>query len=408
MTRCVARANRLASTPTPANTPPPMPEAAATFPSRLPAVGTTIFTVMSRLAAECGALNLSQGFPDFSPDPALLSLVEKHLRSGANQYAPMAGVPALREAIAVTAEALSGTRYDPEHEVTVTAGGTQAIFTAITCAVRPGDEALIFEPAYDCYAPAIELAGGTVVRAQLRAPDYRPDWAEVAGLLSPRTRLVIINSPHNPTGSVWAAADLDRLAALLRGSQALVVSDEVYEHMVFDGRRHQGCAGHRELAARSFVVGSFGKTFHATGWKIGFVLAPRPLTAELRKVHQFVVFAVNTPIQLALAEFLREPAHYLGLAAFYQARRDRFRAGLASTRLTPLACAGTYFQLVSYAEVSDEPDAALAERLTREFKVASIPVSVFYAVPRQDRVLRFCFAKELATLDRACERLAKL
>jgi methionine aminotransferase len=385
-----------------------MPDAAATFPSRLPRVGTTIFTVMSRLAAECGALNLSQGFPDFSPDPALLALVEKHLRAGANQYAPMAGVPSLREAIADKAAALYGTRYHPDQEVTVTAGGTQAIFTAITCAVRPGDEVLIFEPAYDCYAPAVELAGGTVVRAQLRHPDYRPDWVEVRRLLSPRTRLVVVNSPHNPTGTVWTAADLDELAALLRGTGALVVSDEVYEHMVFDGRRHQSCAGHAELAARSFVVGSFGKTFHATGWKIGHVLAPRQLTLEFRKVHQFVVFAVNTPIQLALAEFLREPAHYLGLAAFYQRRRDRFRAGLAATRLTPLACGGTYFQLVSYAAVSDEPDLALAERVTRQLGVASIPVSVFFEVPRQDRVLRFCFAKEEATLDLACERLARL
>jgi methionine aminotransferase len=320
----------------------------------------------------------------------------------------MAGVAPLREAIADTAAALHGTRYHPEHEVTVTAGGTQAIFTAITCAVRPGDEVLIFEPAYDCYAPAIELAGGTVVRARLRSPDYRPDWAEVARRLSPRTRLVVINSPHNPTGAVWTAGDLDALAVLLRGTETLVVSDEVYEHIVFDGRRHLGCAGHAELAARSFVVGSFGKTFHATGWKIGYVLAPRPLTAEFRKVHQFVVFSVNTPIQLALAEFLREPDHYLGLAAFYERRRDRFRAGLATTRLTPLPCAGTYFQLASYAAVSDEPDVALAERLTRQLGVASIPVSVFYASPRQDRVLRFCFAKEEATLDLACERLAKL
>jgi methionine aminotransferase len=385
-----------------------MPDAAASFPSRLPNVGTTIFTVMSRLAAECGALNLSQGFPDFSPDPALLGLVERHLRGGANQYAPMAGVLALREAIADKVEALHGARYHPEHEVTITAGGTQAIYTAISCAVRSGDEVLIFEPAYDCYAPAVELAGGTVVRAQLRPPDYRPDWAEVRRLVSPRTRLVVTNSPHNPTGAVWTAADLDELAALLRGTQALVVADEVYEHIVFDGRRHLSCAGHPELAARSFVVGSFGKTFHATGWKIGHVLAPRQLTAELRKVHQFVVFSVNTPIQLALAGYLREPSHYLGLSAFYQRRRDRFRDGLAATRLRPLPCAGTYFQLVSYAAVSDEPDVALAERLTRELGVASIPVSVFFAAPRQDRVLRFCFAKEEATLDQACQRLARL
>ncbi len=385
-----------------------MPKASASFPSRLPDVGTTIFTVMSRLAAECGAINLSQGFPDFSPDPALLALVERHLRAGHNQYAPMAGVAPLREAIAAKAQALYGTAWDPEHEVTVTAGGTQAIYTAIACAVRPGDEVLIFEPAYDCYAPAVALAGGTVLRARLHHPDYRPDWEEVRRLLGPRTRLVIVNTPHNPTGTVWSADDLDQLARLLRGTQTLVVSDEVYEHLVYDGRRHESCARHPELSTRSFVVGSFGKTFHATGWKIGHVLAPRELTAEFRKVHQFVVFAVNTPIQLALAEYLREPDHYLGLAAFYQRRRDRFRAGLTATRLTPLPCAGTYFQLVSYAAVSDQPDVALAERLTRELGVASIPVSVFSAPPRQDRVLRFCFAKEEATLDQACERLARL
>jgi methionine aminotransferase len=385
-----------------------MPAAAASFPSRLPEVGTTIFTVMSRLAAECGAINLSQGFPDFSPDPALLALVEQQLRGGANQYAPMAGVPALRESVAATAEALYGTRYDPELEVTITAGGTQAIYTAITCAVRPGDEVLIFEPAYDCYAPAVALAGGRVVRARLAHPGYRPDWEEVRRLLTPRTRLVIINTPHNPTGATWGAADLDALAALLRGTATLVLSDEVYEHMVFDGQRHESCARHGELAERSFVVGSFGKTFHATGWKVGYLLAPAALTAEFRKVHQFVVFAVNRPVQEALAVHLRDPSSYRGLAAFYQRRRDRFRAGLAATRLVPLPCAGTYFQLASYAAVSDEPDVVLAERLTRELKVASIPVSVFSAEPRQDRVLRFCFAKEEATLDRACERLARL
>jgi methionine aminotransferase len=254
----------------------------------------------------------------------------------------------------------------------------------------------------------VVLAGGRVVRARLAHPAYRPDWEEVRRLLSPRTRLVIINSPHNPTGATWSAADLDALAALLRGTSALVLSDEVYEHMVFDGQRHQSCAGHAELAARSFVVGSFGKTFHATGWKVGYVLAPAALTAEFRKVHQFVVFAVNRPMQEALAEHLRDPASYSGLAAFYQRRRDRFRAGLATTRLTPLPCAGTYFQLASYAAVSDEPDVALAERLTREVGVAAIPLSPFYAEPPGDRVLRFCFAKEEATLDRACERLARL
>jgi methionine aminotransferase len=386
---------------------PAMP-APPRLPSRLPDVGTTIFTVMSRLAAEEGALNLSQGFPDFDPAPELIDLVAAEMRAGRNQYAPMAGVLPLREALAEKVEALQGRRYHPELEVTVTAGGTQALFTAIACAVRPGDEVLIFEPAYDSYAPAVALVGGTVVRVALPFPGYRPDWDEVARRLSPRTRLVIINTPHNPTGTAWERSDLDRLAALLRGRDTLVLADEVYEHIVFDGRIHASCAAHPELAERAFVVGSFGKTFHATGWKVGYLLAPAALTAEFRKAHQFVVFAVNTPVQLALARFLAEPSRYLGLSAFYQAKRDRFRAGLATTRLEPLACQGTYFQLVSYARVSDEPDTSLAERLTRQLKVASIPVSPFFAEPRQDRVLRLCFAKNEATLDQACERLARL
>jgi methionine aminotransferase len=385
-----------------------MPSFPGPVASRLPRVGTTIFAVMSRLAARHGAVNLSQGFPDFPVSPRLVDLVERHMRAGDNQYAPLAGVPSLREAIVAKVEALHGARYDPEQEVTVTAGGTQAIYTAITALVRPGDEVVILEPAYDSYAPAVELAGGTVRRARLRPPAWRPEWEEVRRLVGARTRLLVINSPHNPTGAVWSAGDLDELAGLLRGTDTLVVSDEVYEHILFDGRRHQSCSRHPELAARSVVIGSFGKTFHATGWKIGHVLAPRQLAAEFRKVHQFVVFAVNTPIQLALAEFLREPAHYLGLAGFYEQRRNRFRAGLAATRLVPLPCAGTYFQLASYAAVSDEPDVALAERLTRELGVASIPVSVFSEDRPQDRVLRFCFANSDETLERACERLARL
>ncbi len=378
------------------------------LPSKLPHVGTTIFTLMSRLAAECGAINLSQGFPDFAAPPALVDLVAKHMRAGANQYAPMAGAVALREAIAALVEQAQGARYHPEEEITVTAGGTEALFCAITCAVRPGDEVILLEPAYDSYAPAVALAGGTPVRAQLAAPGYRPDWAQVRGLLSPRTRLMVVNSPHNPTGAVFQAEDLRALEDLTRGTEVLVLSDEVYEHMVYDGARHHGCAGSPELRARSFVVGSFGKTFHVTGWKVGYVLAPAALTAELRKVHQFVTFAVNTPVQLALAEHLADPRGWRELAAFYQRKRDTFREGLRATRLEPLPCAGTYFQLASYRRVSDEPDTALAERLTRELGVAAIPVSVFYERPRQDRVLRFCFAKSDETLARACERLARL
>jgi methionine aminotransferase len=376
--------------------------------SRLSGVGTTIFTVMSRLAAECGAINLSQGFPDFSASPELFDLVARHMRAGANQYAPMAGVPSLREAIVQRSGALYGTRYDAEDEVTVTAGGTQAIFTAVTALVRPGDEVVVLEPVYDSYVPAIELAGGRAVRASLSPPGYHPDWARIGALLSPRTRMILVNSPHNPTGSVFTAGDLDALAALVRGTDIVVLSDEVYEHIVFDGARHESVSRHPELADRSFVVGSFGKTFHVTGWKVGWALAPRELMAEFRKVHQFVVFTVNTPVQLALADYMADPGRWLELPAFYQRKRDLFRAGLAATRLVPLPCSGTYFQLASYARVSDEPDRALAERLTREIGVASIPVSAFHADGRQDRVLRFCFAKSDETLSRACERLATL
>ena len=376
--------------------------------SRLPGVGTTIFTVMSRLAAECGAINLSQGFPDFSASPELFERVAWHMHSGANQYAPMAGVPSLREAIVARSEGLYGTRYDPEHEVTITAGGTQALFTAVTALVRPGDEVVVLEPVYDSYVPAIELAGGRAVRASLSPPHYRPDWQRIGALLSPRTRMILLNSPHNPTGSIFTRDDLDALAGLLRGTGVVVLSDEVYEHIVFDGARHESVSRHPELAARSFVVGSFGKTFHVTGWKVGWALAPRELMAEFRKVHQFVVFTVNTPVQLALADHMSDPSRWLELPAFYQRKRDLFRAGLAASRLELLPCSGTYFQLASYARVSDEPDTVLAERLTREIGVASIPVSAFHADGRQDRVLRFCFAKSDETLSRACERLARI
>ena len=389
-----------------------MPRFPGPVESRLPAVGTTIFTVMSRLAAEHGAINLSQGYPDFPADPALFELVSRHMRAGSNQYAPMAGAAPLREALARKAEACLGTAYDPEHEITVTAGATQAIYTAVTALVRPGDEVIVMEPVYDSYVPAIELAGAAAVRARLRPPDWRPDWGEVRRLVTPRTRLIMVNSPHNPTGGCWAAEDLDALAALTRGTSIAVVSDEVYEHLVFDGRRHESCARHRELRDRSVVVGSFGKTFHVTGWKVGWALAPRELMAEFRKVHQFVVFTVNTPVQLALAEFLEEPSRYLGLPDFYQRKRDLLRAGLAASRFELLPCHGTYFQLAAYGRISDEPDTVLAERLTREVGVASIPVSAFYEAPPaqgpEARLLRLCFAKREETLARACERLVKV
>ena len=385
-----------------------MPHFPAPLASRLPAVGTTIFTIMSRLAQECGAINLSQGFPDFNAEDFLFERVAHHMRAGRNQYAPMAGVAALREAVAAKIAALYGTAYDPEAEITITAGATQALFTAVAALVHPGDEVVVFEPVYDSYAPAVELQGGVVKRLRLAAPDYRPDWDAVRSALTPRTRMIMINTPHNPTGTVWTATDMASLEALTRGTGIVVVADEVYEHIVFDGRSHESAARHPGLAERSLIVSSFGKTYHITGWKVGYVAGPRELMAEFRKVHQFNVFTVNTPVQYALADYMAEPERYLGLAAFYQAKRDVFRAGVAGSRFELLKSAGTYFQLARYRAVSDEPDTRFAERLTREHGVAVIPLSAFYADGRDDRVVRFCFAKEEATLAAACERLVKV
>ena len=382
-----------------------MPNYSATIDSRLPWVGTTIFSVMSRLAAEHGAINLSQGFPDFSAPQALFDLVAKHMRAGANQYALMAGALPLREAIAEKVAALYGLDYDVEQEITVTAGATQAIFTAVAALVRPGDEVIVFEPVYDSYVPSIELNGGRAVFARLTFPDYRPNWDEVRALVTPRTRMIVINTPHNPSGAVWSAEDMRALEALVRGTDIVIVSDEVYEHIVFDGRRHESVVRHPGLAERSFVVSSFGKTYHVTGWKIAYCLAPRELMAEFRKAHQFVVFCVNHPMQLALAEFMKETERYLGLADFYQAKRDFFRKQLEGSRFAPLPCAGTYFQSVRYDAISDEPDRAFVERLTREHGVAAIPFSAFYRDGRDDHVIRFCFAKGEETLARAGERL---
>jgi methionine aminotransferase len=371
-------------------------------------MGTTIFTVMSRLAAECGAVNLSQGFPDFQAEPALFDAVARHMRAGRNQYAPMAGMPELRQAIADKVAALYGTRFDVESEITVTAGATQAIFTAVAAFVRPGDEVIVFEPVYDSYVPAIETVGGKAIFAQLQFPDYQPDWAQVAQLITAKTRMIIINSPHNPTGSLLSAADLERLAELVRGTDIVILSDEVYEHILFDGERHASVAGHAELAARSIVVSSFGKTYHITGWKIGYVLAAQDLMAEFRKVHQFNVFTVHTPSQLGLAEYMQDAARHLGLAKFYESKRDYFRNLLAATPFELLPCRGTYFQLARYTAISDLPDRAFAEWMTRQIGVAVIPVSVFYADSRDDRVVRFCFAKKEETLNAAAERLAAL
>jgi len=377
--------------------------------SKLPQVGTTIFTVMSGLAAEYGALNLSQGFPDFEGPKALREGVSHYLNHGHNQYAPMVGVPALRQAIAAKVASLYGRSTDADAEVTVTSGGTEALFCAITAVVRPGDEVIVFDPAYDSYEPAVELAGGRCVRLPLLAPAYRPDWNAVADALSDRTRLIIFNSPHNPTGSVLTADDLDALETLLVDRDTLLLSDEVYEHIIFDGAEHQSLLRRPGLAERAFVVSSFGKTYHVTGWKIGYCIAPAALTAEFRKVHQYVTFASITPVQLALADFLVDhPEHHLNLPDFYQQKRDRFCALLESSRFILEPAEGTYFQLLNYAAISDESDVALARRLIIEHGIASIPVSVFYQKPPADRVLRFCFAKDDATLERAAEILCAI
>ena len=376
--------------------------------SRFPAMGTTIFTVMSRLAAECGAINLSQGFPDFQAEPALFDAMHHYMLAGRNQYAPMAGMPELRQAIVDKVAGLYGARFDVDSEVTVTSGATQAIFTAIAAFVRPGDGVIVFEPVYDSYVPAIETVGGTAVFARLQFPDYAPDWGQVARLITPKTRMIIINSPHNPTGSLLTAVDLEKLAELLRGTDIVVLSDEVYEHIVFDGERHASICGHGELAPRGIVVSSFGKTYHITGWKIGYVVGPAALMAEFRKVHQFNVFTVHTPSQLALAEYMQDASRHLGLAAFYEEKRDFFRALLAETPFELLPCRGTYFQLVSYKAISGLPDRAFAEWMTREVGVAVIPVSVFHADGRDERVVRFCFAKQEETLVAAGERLRRL
>jgi methionine aminotransferase len=376
--------------------------------SRLPNVGTTIFTVMSALAAERGAVNLGQGFPDFDCDERIVEAVSRAMREGHNQYPPMAGVAPLREAIARKIEAIHGRAYDPQTEITVTAGATQALLTAILATVHPGDEVVVLEPTYDSYVPSIELAGGKPVYVSLEAPDYAIDFDKLARAITPRTRLMLINTPHNPTGRVWHADDMRRLEEIVRNTNVLILSDEVYEHMVYDGAPHHSVARYPELARRSFVVSSFGKTFHVTGWKVGYVAAPAALTAEFRKVHQFNVFTVNTPMQMGLAAYLADPKPYTDLPAFYQHKRDFFRAGLAATRFKLLPCEGTYFQCVDYSAISDLPEEAFAKWLTTEIGVAAIPVSAFYHEPHESGVVRFCFAKQEATLATALARLARL
>jgi methionine aminotransferase len=385
-----------------------MPHYNAKIDSKLPHVGTTIFTIMSRLAAEHDAINLSQGFPDFDCAPELRALVTKYIEAGMNQYPPMAGVPVLREAIAEKVENLYGVAYDPEHEITVTPGATYAIFTALAAMVRPGDEVILFEPAYDCYAPAVEVNGATPVYVQLTYPDYAIPWEAVQQAITPRTRMILLNTPNNPTASVFSAEDLAVLEGLLAGTDILVVSDEVYEHIVFDGHAHQSVARFSGLAERSFIVSSFGKTYHVTGWKMGYVLAPRELMSEFRKVHQFNAFVTNSPMQYAFAEYMKNKDAYLGLAAFYQRKRDFFLNAMKTSRFVPLPSRGTFFQNMRYDAISDERDVDLAVRLTRERGVASIPISVFYREAPEHKVLRFCFAKSEATLARGAEILSRL
>jgi len=376
--------------------------------SRLPEVGTTIFSVMSALAQQHGAINLSQGFPDFDAPAELLSLLDQHARAGHNQYAPMTGVPVLREAIAAKVAALYGAEVHPDTEVTVTAGATQALFTAIAALVHPGDEVIVFAPVYDSYGPSVQLQGGKVVHATLTLPDYRPDWDEVAKLITPRTRMIILNTPHNPTGTVWTAEDMARLEALVRGTDILLLADEVYEHMVFGQARHESLLRYPALAERAVVVSSFGKTFHITGWKVAYCVAPAALMAEFRKAHQFIVFTVHAPSQYALADFMKRPGWYEELKDLYQGKRDVFRQALGGSRFELLPCEGTYFQCVKYGAISDEGDRAFVQRLTTEHGVAAIPVSAFYPDGADHGVIRFCFAKSAATLERALERLIQL
>ncbi|GMV30599.1 MAG: aminotransferase [Rhodanobacteraceae bacterium] len=377
--------------------------------TKLPKVGTTIFTVMSQLAQQHDAVNLGQGFPDFDGPQSLRDALAQAMNSGKNQYAPMTGIAALREQIALKTGRLYGCPVDADAEVTVTSGATEAIFAAIAAVVRPGDEVIVLDPCYDCYEPAIDLVGGRAVHVPLTLPDFSVDWQRVKDAITPRTRVIMVNSPHNPSGAVFTPDDLDALAGLTRDTEILVISDEVYEHIVFDGLAHQSVLRHAELAARSFVVSSFGKTYHCTGWKVGYCIAPRALSAEFRKVHQYLTFCTFGPAQWAFAEVLaNDPQHYLDLPAFYQQKRDRFRALLAPSRFRLLPVGGAYFQLVDYSAISDMDDRGFCEWLVREAGVAAIPVSAFYETAPDARIIRFCFAKSDATLEAAAARLARV
>lgn len=376
--------------------------------SKLPNVGTTIFTTMSALAKQHNAINLSQGFPDFNPDPKLIDMYGRHLKGNNHQYAPMAGNLQLRERIAAKVETLYNANVHPEHEITITAGGTQAIFTAILSVVRENDEVILFAPAYDSYAPAVELAGGKSIYYDLVAPDYRIDWQQVRKLINQRTRMIIINTPHNPTGTILRDEDMLQLEKIIRGTDIILLSDEVYEHMVYDGHQHQSVLRYPRLAERSFTVFSFGKTYHCTGWKVGYCIAPQNLMQEFRKVHQFNVFSVNTPAQATLAEAMQHKEWLEEVNVVYQKKRDFFRLAIQSSRFRLLPCEGTYFQLASYSRISEEKDTEFVVRMTRDMGVAAIPVSVFYRHHIDHSMVRFCFAKEEDTLKRAAELICKM
>lgn len=385
-----------------------MPRFSSRVSSKLPLVGTTIFTVMSALAQEHKAINLSQGFPGFAPDPKLIKKAAKAMKQGFNQYAPMAGWLPLREEVSALFERRDGVFYHPEKEITICAGATQALFTAIQALVRENDEVIVFTPAYDCYVPALELVQAKVHQVALRAPHYQIDWEQVKQLFSRRTKMIIINTPHNPTGTVMSAEDIATLAEITKGTDCIVLSDEVYEHIVFDGQKHLGAASHPELVSRSLIVGSFGKTFHVTGWKTGYVCGPEALMSEFRKVHQYNVFCCNTPVQVALAEYMKGERPEESLGTFYQKKRDLFLQALGGSAFEFQPSAGTYFQVLNYKKLSDDADTKVAKEWTVDFGIASIPISVFYQYPVQDHVLRFCFAKEDDELLKAAKRLHKI
>lgn len=376
--------------------------------SKLPGVETSIFAVMSKMANDHKAINLAQGFPDFEVSPELIDMISQNMREGNNQYAPMPGLPQLREQIVEKIKKTYNVEYNPETEVTVTSGATQALFTAISAFVRDDDEVIIFEPAYDSYSPAIKLNRGIVKYAKLRLPDYHIDWTEVSRMISHRTRMIILNTPHNPTGAVLSKKDLDALHKLTKNTDIVILSDEVYEHIIFDKKKHFSLSAYPGLAERSIVVASFGKTFHATGWKMGYAVAPENLMKEFRKTHQFIVFTVNTPIQYALAEYLKDDANYKALGKFYQKKRDYFLSLISTSRFKPVPSSGTYFQVLDYSDISDEGEMEFATRLIEEFGVASVPVSAFYHKKDDHKMLRFCFAKKDETLEKAAEILCKI